>query len=241
MMTVAGSDCSAGAGIQADLKAGYAVGCYPLTVVTCVVSEVPGYVGRIVPLEPSFVAEQLTLCLRSFRVAAVKCGMLYSPGILQVVADILPPGIPLVIDPVMVATAGDALMLDDTLEAYEHLLFPRATLITPNLDELLRLTGSQCVHTVEQLETEACALSDRIGCAVLAKGGHLEGDECTDVLVEPSGKVQCFSHQRVTGVTTHGTGCTLSAAVTAFLARGYSLCEAVEQGIKYNAHAIAKN
>ena len=182
MLSIAGSDCSAGAGIQADIKTGFALGCYPLTVVTCVVSEVPGHVAGIAPLDADIVASQLAECLRSFPVAAVKTGMLYSPEILRAVVKLLPSGIPLVADPVMVATAGDALMLDETLGAYEELLFPRASLITPNLDELACLTASPLAHSLSQLEESARTLAKRTACAVLAKGGHLNGDTCTDVL-----------------------------------------------------------
>ncbi len=238
MLSIAGSDCSAGAGIQADIKTGFALGCYPLTVVTCVVSEAPGHVAGIAPLDADFVAGQLAECLRSFPVAAVKTGMLYSPEILRAVAKLLPSGIPLVVDPVMVATAGDALMLDETLSVYEELLFPRATLITPNLDELARLTASPLAHSLPQLEESARALADHTACAVLAKGGHLNGDICTDVLCSAAGELQRFQHSRVTGVTTHGTGCTLSSAITAFLAQGCPLSEAVQRGLNYTTHAI---
>ncbi len=240
MLTIAGSDCSAGAGLQADLKTGFALGCYPLTVVTCVVSEVPGRVTGIVPMEPAFVADQLALCLRSFPVAAVKCGMLYSPAILRAVAGTLPPDIPLVVDPVMVATSGDSLMLADTLAAYEQMLFPRASLITPNLDELSRLTPLPAPLSVERMGEAARMLSRRVGCSVLAKGGHLDGDACTDILcLHPTGESLCFSHPRISDVSTHGTGCTLSSAITAFLARRFPLRDAVRRALAYTAHAIA--
>ncbi len=242
MLTVAGSDCSAGAGLQADLKTGLALGCYPLTVVTCVVSEVPGQVTGIVPMEPAFVADQLALCLRSFPVAAVKCGMLYSPAILRAVAEVLPPDIPLVVDPVMVATSGDALMLADTLVAYEQVLFPRTVLITPNLDELTRLTDLPKPLSAEQMGEAARILTRRTGCSVLAKGGHLDGDTCTDILcLHPTGELLHFSHPRIADVSTHGTGCTLSSAVTAFLARSFPLRDAVRRALAYTAHAIAES
>lgn len=239
MLSIAGSDCSAGAGIQADIKTGFALGCYPLTVVTCVVSEVPGHVAGIAPLDADIVASQLAECLRSFPVAAVKTGMLYSPEILRAVVKLLPSGIPLVADPVMVATAGDALMLDETLGAYEELLFPRASLITPNLDELACLTASPLAHSLSQLEESARTLAKRTACAVLAKGGHLNGDTCTDVLCSATGELQHFRHPRITDVTTHGTGCTLSSAITAFLAWGHPLPLAVQRGLAYTAQAIA--
>ena len=145
-LTIAGSDSSAGAGLQADMKVGIALGCYPLTAVSCVVSEAPGCVAGIAPMEPEFVASQVQLCLKHFPVAAVKTGMLYSAATVRAVAAALPPGIPLVVDPIIVATAGTQLMEAPaaTLAAYDQALFPRATLITPNRDELCRLIRHIC-------------------------------------------------------------------------------------------------
>ena len=240
LLSIAGSDCSAGAGLQADLKTGFALGCYPLTVVTCVVSETPGHVSGIAPMEPAFVADQVRECVTRFPVAAVKTGMLYSPDIVRAVAEQLPSGVPLVIDPVMIATAGEPLMLRQALEAYEECLFPRATLLTPNVDELLCLSGLSAIRSVEELLEAAQSLSVRRGCAVLAKGGHLQGDACTDALVRPDGSApRTWTHPRTEGISTHGTGCTLSAAVAAGLAQGLSLEQAVEQGLQYTAQAIA--
>lgn len=240
-LSIAGSDCSSGAGLQADLKTGFALGCYPLTAVTCVVSEVPGKVAGIVPMEPSFVASQVRECLAAFPVAAIKTGMLYSPDIVRAVAQELPAGIPLVVDPVMIATAGEPLMLRQALEAYERELFPRATLLTPNLDELLRLSGRTAIGSVAELEETACALATRLGCAILAKGGHLSGDTCADSLALPDGSVHTQTHPRTTGISTHGTGCTLSSAITAFLAHGLPLLQATEQALQYTARAIASS
>ena len=239
MLSIAGSDCSAGAGLQADLKTGFVLGCYPLTVVTCVVSEIPGHVAGIVPLEPDFVASQLAECLCAFPVAAVKTGMLYTPEILSAVAKLLPEGIPLVVDPVMVATAGDPLMLDETLCAYREILFPRATLITPNLDELARLTGVLKPCSLQEMEEAVRDLSRKTGCRPLAKGGDLPGDICTDIYCESAECLRHFSHPRTKGIPTHGTGCTLSAAVAAFLARGLPLSHAINRALKYTARSIA--
>ena len=241
-LSIAGSDSSSGAGLQADLKTGFALGCYPLTAVTCVVSEVPGHVADIVPLPPKIVASQIRECLRTFPVAAVKTGMLYSTEILQAAVDELPQGLPLVVDPVMIATAGEPLMLASTLQAYESSLFPRATLITPNLDELAALCRrDETPDTVDELASAAAELSHAYGCAILAKGGHLADETCTDLLVLPDGSVTPFSHARTTGISTHGTGCTLSSAITAFLAKGAALTEAVESALAYTSRAIASS
>ena len=239
-LSIAGSDSSAGAGLQADLKTGFALGCYPLTAATCVVSEVPGHVADIAPLPPRVVASQIRECLRTFPVAAIKTGMLYSAEILRAAVDELPQNIPIVVDPVMIATAGDPLMLASTLQAYESTLFPCATLITPNLDELAALCRrAEAPSTVDELASAAAELSRTYGCAILAKGGHLSGITCTDLLVLPDGSVTPFSHARTTGISTHGTGCTLSSAITAFLAKGAVLTEAVESALAYTSRAIA--
>ncbi len=240
-LSIAGSDCSAGAGLQADLKAGFALGCYPLTAVTCVVSEVPGKVEGIVAMEAEFVAAQVRLCLESFPVKAVKCGMLYSPEIVRAVAqELAPRRLPLVVDPVMIATAGDALMLEEALSVYAECLYPMTTLLTPNMDELQKLLGCAPLRGVEELRTAATKLAARTGCAVLAKGGHLEGEVCTDLLaLDGRQEPLTFSHPRTLGVSTHGTGCTLSSAITAGLAQGLPLTAAVEQGLSYTARTIA--
>ena len=242
VLSLAGSDCSAGAGLQADLKTGFALGCYPLTVVTCVVSEVPGHVAGIVPLDPDFVASQLRECLRCFPVVAIKTGMLYSPQILQAIVPLLPTDVPLVVDPVMVATAGDSLMLEETLQTYEQLLFPRASLITPNVDELVRLASLPSPpDSPQQLSDAASALARRLRCPILAKGGHLPGSVCTDILAFPDSSCSAFSHPRTPGIPTHGTGCTLSSAVASFLALGFPLPDAVSRALDFTASAIARS
>lgn len=239
MLTIAGSDCSAGAGLQADMKAGAALGCYTLTAVTCVVSEVPGHVAGLAPMEASFVASQVRECAAAFPIAAVKTGMLYSAEIVHAVAEALPPDIPLVVDPVMIATAGESLMRAEALEAYRQCIFPRAALVTPNIDELLTLSGCTAIRTEDELATAAHKLAADIGCAVLAKGGHLPGDECRDILAQPGGTTRTWHHRRTGGISTHGTGCTLSAAITAGLAQGLALPAAIDRALAYTARAIA--
>lgn len=241
MLSVAGSDCSAGAGVQADMKAAAAMGVYGLTAVTCVVAEVPGIVEAIQPVDPAIVAAQTRLCLDTFPVGAVKTGMLYSPEIVEAVAgELKERSLPLVVDPVMVATAGDALMLESAIAVYERALFPLTTLLTPNLDELARLLGRP-VEGEEGLRSGARELAQRYDCAALAKGGHLAGS-CCDVLALPhDGGERVWKRERIEGVSTHGTGCTLSAAIAARLAHGDSLIEAVDTGLAYVAEAIARS
>lgn len=174
MMTIAGSDCSAGAGLQADLKAAHAMGAFALTAVTCIVSEVPGLVRGIQEVEPELVADQVRINLEHFPVAAVKAGMLYSPSIVRAVHGVLKDAdIPLVVDPVMIATAGDRLMREEAVAVYEELLLPRAALLTPNLDEAAVLLRSSSNPERDELPEAAARLALRYGCPVLLKGGHL--------------------------------------------------------------------
>lgn len=242
ILSVAGSDCSAGAGAQADLKTGFALGCYPLTALTCVVSEVPGCVRGIQPMPADFVRDQIELCLASFPVCAVKCGMLYSPDIVRAVAHALGNfrG-PIVIDPVMIATAGEPLMQQAAVRVYEETLFPRATVLTPNCDELAALLSCHAPTTAAELEAAARDIAARYGCAVLAKGGHLHSDSCTDLLVEQGGNLHTWEHARTKNISTHGTGCTLSSALTAELAHGYPLPVACARALDYTARSIARS
>lgn len=239
MMTIAGSDCSAGAGLQADLKAAHAMGAFALTAVTCVVSEAPGTVRGIQEVDPALVADQVRINLEHFPVRAVKTGMLYSPAIVRAVHGVLDgAAIPVVVDPVMIATAGDRLMREEAVAVYEELLLPGAALLTPNLDEAAVLLRSSVNPGRDELPEAAARLAVRYGCPVLLKGGHLEGD-CRDVLSGPDGcLLGQWERPRVQDVSTHGTGCSLSAAVAARLAAGDGLVAAVERGLEFIASAI---
>lgn len=242
-MTVAGSDCSSGAGLQADLKTFSALGVYGLTAVTCVVAEIPGKVTRIQPVVRPVLEEQLRLLLEGFPVAAVKTGMLFSRPLIEAVAVALTsqeggrrPA--LVVDPVMVATSGDPLLQRSAVRAFERRLFPLAAVITPNLDEAAVLLGRE-VRSVRGLEPAAAELRDRYGCAVLLKGGHLRGKTAVDVLADGEGILR-LEAAYVSGVATHGTGCTYSAAIAAGLAHGNSLRAAVAGAKEYVSRAIGQ-
>jgi hydroxymethylpyrimidine/phosphomethylpyrimidine kinase len=228
-LTIAGSDSSAGAGVQADLKTFSALGIYGLTAVTCIVAETPGKVARIEPVSPRLVREQIEVVLASFPVAAIKTGLLYSAEIIsEVIAALAGKGnnhLPLIVDPVMIATGGDRLLQADAVTLYESEVFPRATLITPNLDEAGALLGKQ-ITNVEAMEEAGGALSARYGTSVLLKGGHLSGDEAVDLLFHEE-RVTRFAAPFVHHVATHGTGCTYSAAITAQLALGLTLENAI--------------
>lgn len=238
MMTVAGSDCSAGAGIQADLKTAQRLGVHALSAVTCVVSEIPGQVRGIQEMETSMVADQVRLCLGSFPVRAIKTGMLYSPPIVSVLAaELFGKYIPLVVDPVMVATAGNPLMKKEAIEVYESELIPLARLLTPNLEEAAALLDSAAITDAGQLADAASELAYRYKTNILLKGGHLKG-ECRDVLMTREGELREWTHPKIEGTDFHGTGCTLSAAITACLAKGMPLVESVETGLDFIARAI---
>src|SRR5256714_1157152 len=181
-LTIAGSDSSAGAGIQADLKTFSALGVYGLTAVTCVVAETPGRVSRIEPVSLELVRTQIDVLLRNFPVAAIKTGLLFSGEIIAEIARLLREhrSVPLVIDPVMVATSGDALLHDDAIESYEHDLFPLATLLTPNLGEAARLTG-RSIPDLAAMHEAGSALTAKYDVPVLLKGGHLSGNQAIDI------------------------------------------------------------
>jgi hydroxymethylpyrimidine/phosphomethylpyrimidine kinase len=240
-LTIAGSDSSAGAGIQADLKTFGALGVYGLTAVTCVVAETPGCVSMIEPVSAPLVRDQIRVLLQSFPVAAIKTGLLFSGEIIATIADVLrenPPR-PLVIDPVMVATSGDQLLRDDAVAVYERELFPLATLLTPNLSEASRLTGRPIVD-VDGMSEAGKILAAKYGVPVLLKGGHLSGDRAIDILFQNDNAIE-FSAPFSRGVVTHGTGCTFSAAITAGLASGLGLEESVRRAKSFVSATIVQH
>ncbi len=239
-LTIAGSDNSAGAGIQADLKTFCSLGCYGLTAVTCIVSEVPGLVSGLQPVRASLVRSQIELCMEAFPVRAAKTGMLYSAEIVRAATNALyGRGFPIVVDPVMVASSGDPLLKPSAIKAYRELLFPLATLVTPNLDELSLLAGRP-IPNLKAMREAGKELFQTLGCSFLLKGGHLKGRRAVDILVSPEG-VEEFSVDFVKGASTHGTGCTYSAAITANLANGKSLRESVAAAKTYITEAIRQH
>ena len=245
-LTIAGSDSSAGAGIQADLKTFSALGVYGLTAVTCVVAEIPGKVSRVEPVNARIVREQIEVLVRSFPIDAIKTGLLCSTAIISAVAEAIGKiwhtrgrHIPLVIDPVMIATSGDRLLEPPAIDAYKDQLFPLATIITPNLDEAGLLLETK-IKTRTAMEKAAKALANQYCASILLKGGQLQGDEATDLLFH-KGKLRTFSAPFARGVATHGTGCTYSAAITAGLASGLSLEHAIQRSKKFVTQSIARH
>lgn len=245
-LTIAGSDSSSGAGIQADLKTFSALGVYGLTAITCVVAETPGVVSKIEPVSAELVREQIEVLLRGFPVAAIKTGLLFSRKIVEEVARTLrthgektKARVPLVIDPVMVATSGDVLLRDDAIESYERDLFPLAALITPNLREAARLSGEP-IRDLPAMRKTGEMLAKKYGVPMLLKGGHLAGDQAIDLLCV-GGNVVEFSAPFLRGVTTHGTGCTYSAAIAAGLANELPLEESVRRAKEFVTATIAQH
>ena len=238
-LTIAGSDCSAGAGIQADLKTFQHFQVHGLTAVTCVVSETANIVRAVHPVPVEMVSDQISLLLESFPVAAVKTGMLFSAAHVVAVAEILRsyPAVKLVVDPVMIASTGAPLLEPDAVAAYQEILLPLAHLITPNLPEAEALLGEK-IPNEAALESAARRLSQKFGTAILLKGGHLDGPECVDLLVD-QGTVHRFTAARIPLPGSHGTGCTLSAAITALLAQGQSLPAAVEMAKTYLGETLS--
>ena len=243
VLSIAGSDNSAGAGAQADLKTISAMGAYAVTAITCVVAEVPGKVSAIQPIEPRIVAEQIRLLFEAFPVSAVKTGMLYSREIIDAVADALESAIrnpqsaiPLVVDPVMVATSGEPLLRADAIALYRERLFPLAKVITPNLDEAAVLLGRP-LTSLDEMRTGGRELAELCGTAILLKGGHLREAIATDLLFA-DGEIHEFRAPFVPGVSTHGTGCAYSAAIATSLAHGEPLVPAVATAKRFISKAI---
>jgi hydroxymethylpyrimidine/phosphomethylpyrimidine kinase len=239
VLTIAGSDSGGGAGIQADLKTFTALGCYGMTAITALTAQNTQGVSGIHAVAPEFLKAQLQSVLDDIGVDAVKIGMLHAPEIVRVVAWAIDHYRlrQVVLDPVMVATSGDRLIEQATVEVLRQELFPRATLITPNLDEAALLLG-HAIPAAEALESAAQALLDQGAQAVLLKGGHLPGDWVTDLLLEPGRAPVRLQSARILSRNVHGTGCTLSSAVACYLAQGLPLAEAVGQARAYILEAI---
>lgn len=237
VMTIAGSDSGGGAGIQADLKTFAAHGVYGASALTAITAQNTVEVRRALVLEPALVRAQIEAVLDDIGVDAIKIGMLGDAAVVEAVAASLEGvGVPIVLDPVMVAKSGEALLAEEAVAALAEELLPLAGLVTPNLPELERLTGRTVSSEAERQEA-AAELGAR-GPAVLAKGGHAGGAEVADLLWS-GGEARWFRNARLDTTETHGTGCTLSAAIAARLARGEPLVAAVEGAIAYLRRAIA--
>ena len=239
-VTIAGSDSSGGAGIQADLKTFSALGVYGASVITALTAQNTRGVRGIHDVPPAFITAQIDAVFSDLKVDAVKIGMLSQPAAIKAVAAGLKRHEVknVVLDPVMVAASGDRLLAPEAVEVLRRVLIPRASLITPNLPEAAALLDALEAKTEPEMKDQAQQLLELGAKAVLLKGGHADGAESVDFLVQPT-SVARLAVDRIPTVNTHGTGCTLSSAVAAGLAKGLSLAEAVREGKAYVTAAIA--
>ena len=237
-LTIAGSDSSGGAGIQADIKTMTANGVYAMSAITALTAQNTTGVYGILEVTPEFLANQLDCIFTDIRPDAVKTGMVSSSALIEVIAQKLTQykAKNLVIDPVMVATSGAKLISDEAIETLKGKLLGLATLITPNIPEAQVLSGMD-IRTAEDMERAAKAIYEAYGCAVLCKGGHQLND-ANDLLYSKEG-AHWYHGRRIANPNTHGTGCTLSSAIASNLAKGYSLDEAVERAKTYISGALA--
>lgn len=238
VLTIAGTDPTGGAGIQADIKTVTMNGVYAMSAVTAMVAQNTMGVRSIRESDPEFLGEQLDVVFEDIFPDAVKIGMVSSSELIYVIADRLRRynARNVVVDPVMVATAGSALIQNEAVCTMTDELFPLAELITPNIPEVTALTGIDITDTEDML-TAAAYTAKKYGCAVLLKGGHNISD--ADDLLCKDGKMRWFRGKRIDNTNTHGTGCTLSSAVAANLAKGYSLEESVDRAKKYISGALS--
>lgn len=238
-LSIAGSDSSAGAGIQADLKTFSALNVYGTTAITALTAQNTQGIRSVQPVAPEFVRDQIDAIFDDMDVAAVKIGMLGNVEIITAVAAALEAHKPahVVVDPVMVSSSGKRLLTQAATDEMIARIFPLTTLLTPNLDEAAVLLNEAVIEDGSMMERCAEQIVQMGVPAVLLKGGHLRGDMALDVLYDGQ-QFESFTTRRIDTKNTHGTGCTLSAAITAFLARDHTLSSAVEQAKTYITHAI---
>jgi hydroxymethylpyrimidine/phosphomethylpyrimidine kinase len=239
VLSIAGSDSGGGAGIQADLKTFAALGCYGMTAITALTAQNTQGVRAIHGVPAQMLRDQIDAVMEDIGADAVKIGMLHSPDIVWTVADAIDRHgfAQLVLDPVMVATSGAVLIDDAAIELLVRELFPRVALVTPNLDEAALLVGRP-LKSVSDMKHAAHALIGKGARAVLLKGGHLPGDTVSDLLLTRDGTEVWMHAPRIQTCNTHGTGCTLSSAIAAWLALGAPLVDAVQQAREFVRSAL---
>ena len=237
-LTIAGSDCSGGAGIQADLKTMTMNGVYAMSAITALTAQNTTGVRAIQESTPDFLKQQLDAIFKDIYPNAVKIGMVASSELIRVIADRLShyEATNIVVDPVMVATSGSALMKNDAVQTLIEELLPISTLVTPNIPEAQALSGLS-IETKEDMIIAAKHIGDNYYCAVLLKGGHSIND--ANDLLYANGELRWFEGKRIDNPNTHGTGCTLSSAIASNLAKGYTLSESVQRAKDYISGALA--
>lgn len=238
VLTIAGSDCSAGAGIQADIKTISALNCYGASVITAITAQNTMGVSGVEPVTPSMIARQMQAVFDDLDVACVKIGMIYnSESAFAIIQELKKhPSVPIVYDPVMISTSGTELMKEECRQLIEHQLFPLCSLITPNIHEAALLSGMD-ISTTSQMKEAALRLHQKYGCAVLVKGGHLDSDTMSDLLYD--GNLYEFATSKINSTNLHGTGCTIASAIASYIALGAKLPEAVAKAKAFVQKAIS--
>lgn len=236
-LTIAGTDSSGGAGVQADIKTMTANGVYAMSAITALTAQNTTGVQGIYEVSPAFLAQQLDSVFTDIRPDAVKIGMVSSTGLIEIIAQKLQEYAAenIVVDPVMVATSGSRLISDDAIGALKERLLPLATVLTPNIPEAEVLSG-MAIRTPDDMVAAARAISEQYHCAVLCKGGHQLND--ANDLLWRNGTTKWFNGKRIDNPNTHGTGCTLSSAIASNLAKGYDLDTSVQKAKNYISGAL---
>ena len=232
VMTIAGSDSGAGAGIQADLLTFASHGVFGTTAISALTAQNPENVSAVSAPDANVLLAQMEAIASYFRPKSAKTGMLFNAEIIEIVADFFKrnPQIKLVLDPVMISTSGAKLLKDDAIDALKTKLIPLAEVITPNLDEGVVLLD---VEKITDVNSSALAMAKKYGVNVLLKGGHLDGDDIFDVLATPQGESNILQSKRIPNINTHGSGCTLSASIASNIAKGFGLFESCKYAQEY--------
>lgn len=239
VLSIAGFDGSGGAGIQADTKTISSLGCYATNVLTALPVQNTQGVQTIFEIPSEAIDLQIKSILDDIYPDAIKIGMVHSTELVQIIAENLKNyNGPIVFDPVMISTSGHQLIKDETINACKALLFPLATLITPNLDEVSVLVGKQ-IDTTEKMQEAGQSILQMGTKAVLVKGGHLQQDELISLLIQKDKPIESYPSKRIETRNTHGSGCTLSSAIASYLAQGLPLNESVSKAQKYIDQAIS--
>ncbi|MBL4601795.1 MAG: bifunctional hydroxymethylpyrimidine kinase/phosphomethylpyrimidine kinase [Emcibacteraceae bacterium] len=240
VLTIAGSDSSGGAGVQADIKTISALGAYAMSSITAITVQDTNMVSEVFPIPAHIVKAQILSVLGDIGADAIKTGMLMSPDIILSVSDALKSygkNIPLIVDPVMMSTSGHMLLKPHSVNAMISEILPKTTVLTPNLAEAAKLTGTELLKNIDDMRRAADILLKMGPNAVLIKGGHLKGDILTDILVTQNSE-KIFSSLRVPGKNNHGTGCTLASAIATGIAQNLTLEEAVARAHSYVHKAL---
>lgn len=239
ILSIAGSDCSGGAGIQADIKTISALGGYAASAITAVTVQNTLGVSAVQTMPPEIVCGQIEAVMEDLQPIAIKIGMVNDIRIVRIIAECLLKYSPeyVVYDPVMVSTSGRKLMTDEAIEEIKKRLLPLVSLVTPNLDEASVLTGKN-IHNIQEMQEAAKELTDEYQTSILIKGGHLEGDMMCDLLHTSEYIYHIYKEKKIETTNLHGTGCTLSSAIATYLAAGHPMREAIQHAKTYITQAI---